>query len=727
MGQEEKSMGGFKLLAIRPLYNCDNNFSKKLKKGQVYKLYQDYKFFDDNRSEVDPKNENLKKKIYFVEKPKKKFSLFNTSNLDINISAIVGKNGSGKSSLIELFFAVIFLESVRSEILNLDHYIKDCISTCSILENDIKMNESNLTAIEQESDFENLKKKLLKIESLRGQLSEEESLKKSLLESQIFAQANKIYVEVYFEINNSIFFLTTARTGRRNIKSSNIKQFLLTKDNISEFFYSVSLNYSLYGLNSKDIGSWIERLFHKNDGYITPVVINPMRTNGEININTENYLAQNRILTNLVDNKLKQRQIIEGKVIDKIQFKIPSDKLLKCDYYFTLVPTFSPLNSPKKSLQFVKIDHQENHLFDTKVNQNILTFFGLDEIKIELSGINPETIKQYISQKIFKTARTYNEYRKFYSRHDSKTEIITDVKSFIDDLLKDDTHKTLKLRQLVNVLKFGVLSNQKEEELKLIFGITKKGGLNWKEGKLVLRFDDYVKIINYSLLRALNEGEFKQFSLNEFVPNAFFEPEFKFSGESNFQSLSSGEQQYYNAINTIVYHMLNLDSIPNHYTRVNVIFDEIELYFHPEFQRRFISDLLKSMKNLQLENIKEVNLIFSTHSPFILSDIPSSNIIRLKDGEPQSNAKQTFAANIYDLLKDDFFLENGVIGEFSKEIIEGILKANSEDIQSKLKLVELIGDPFLKTIIERQLNEKMSKKSQIESQIEILKNKLNKL
>jgi predicted ATP-binding protein involved in virulence len=245
----------------------------------------------------------------------------------------------------------------------------------------------------------------------------------------------------------------------------------------------------------------------------------------------------------------------------------------------------------------------------------------------------------------------------------------------------------------------------------------------WNNGVFKLNFRDYAKIINNAYERAVREDPSKKHDLIEFVPNAFFVPQVRFKGEGRFESLSSGEQQYYNAINTIVYHILNLDSISNHYTRVNILFDEVELYFHPEFQRTFISDLLQSLNNLKLDKIKEVNILFSTHSPFILSDIPSSNILRLIDGVPQDQSNETFAANIYDLLNDDFFLKDGVIGEFAKQKIKIILSKNvisEEDI----KVLELIGDPLLKSVVINQANAKINDDDLINRQIEKLKEKL---
>ena len=91
----------FKLLAIRPLEGCNEKFLKNLKPNQIYKFYDDYKFLDKNGNEILNSDEVTSityeptiPEIFFGE--------------NINISAFVGKNGSGKSSLIELLYVAMY-------------------------------------------------------------------------------------------------------------------------------------------------------------------------------------------------------------------------------------------------------------------------------------------------------------------------------------------------------------------------------------------------------------------------------------------------------------------------------------------------------------------------------------------------------------------------------------------------------------------------------------------
>ncbi|WP_375191132.1 hypothetical protein [Chryseobacterium sp.] len=100
----------FKLLAIRPLDGCNPKFLKNLEENRIYKFYNDYEFLDNDLKEITEFGKRNYKEVKQI-KPKENFyvpkNLFDQGKIKINISAIVGKNGSGKSALVELFIAFI--------------------------------------------------------------------------------------------------------------------------------------------------------------------------------------------------------------------------------------------------------------------------------------------------------------------------------------------------------------------------------------------------------------------------------------------------------------------------------------------------------------------------------------------------------------------------------------------------------------------------------------------
>jgi ABC-type polysaccharide/polyol phosphate transport system ATPase subunit len=93
----------FKIIAIRPLSKCDKNLLRVLSTNKVYQLYNNYTFnyqYGDERLDVIgvEKDKDPVQELY-------KINRGYGNGLSVSISAIVGENGSGKSSIIELFFA----------------------------------------------------------------------------------------------------------------------------------------------------------------------------------------------------------------------------------------------------------------------------------------------------------------------------------------------------------------------------------------------------------------------------------------------------------------------------------------------------------------------------------------------------------------------------------------------------------------------------------------------
>ena len=139
-----------------------------------------------------------------------------------------------------------------------------------------------------------------------------------------------------------------------------------------------------------------------------------------------------------------------------------------------------------------------------------------------------------------------------------------------------------------------------------------------------------------------------------------------------------------------------------------LLFDEVDLYLHPEWQRKLIDYIINDIKYIK-PNIK-IQIIYSTNSPITLSDMPISNVIFMKKDEThcivddQKHHKQTFASNIYSLFNDSFYLDKskGVIGEHAFNCLDRVIKILSkenllyEDKGYVNKLINIMGDPIIK-------------------------------
>ena len=133
-----------------------------------------------------------------------------------------------------------------------------------------------------------------------------------------------------------------------------------------------------------------------------------------------------------------------------------------------------------------------------------------------------------------------------------------------------------------------------------------------------------------------------------------------------------------------------------------LLIDEPDRALHPELARRFLDTLLKSVNECKDRNIQ---IVISSHSPFIVTDILPENVyaIDIEDGKRKIvNDKDTFATNIYYLLMDSFMLEN-TFGEYSYKQLDKILKllkgSNVIDLEQMEwigKIIDRIGEKTVK-------------------------------
>lgn len=150
-----------------------------------------------------------------------------------------------------------------------------------------------------------------------------------------------------------------------------------------------------------------------------------------------------------------------------------------------------------------------------------------------------------------------------------------------------------------------------------------------------------------------------------------------------------------------------------------VFIDEAETAFHPEWQRELIRRMILFFGVFAKD--WHVHLIFSTHSPILLSDVPSGNVVFLKKENNRlivknGDERKTFAANVFDLYRDSFFMEHGTIGAFAETKVNSLLKklrllgsreatySAPDELEEDLRLAKLIGDPFISHLVWRRLD-----------------------
>ena len=140
-----------------------------------------------------------------------------------------------------------------------------------------------------------------------------------------------------------------------------------------------------------------------------------------------------------------------------------------------------------------------------------------------------------------------------------------------------------------------------------------------------------------------------------------------------------------------------------------ILLDESELGYHPEWQRSFISLLVEFLDALKTTNnsISDFQILISTHSPILLSDIPkccTNYLQRSQDGRTvkveMGLETETFAANVFNLYRMSFFMEEGLVGKFAAKKINEILeRIDNGDMQGVWENIQLIGDERIREFL----------------------------
>ncbi len=213
-----------------------------------------------------------------------------------------------------------------------------------------------------------------------------------------------------------------------------------------------------------------------------------------------------------------------------------------------------------------------------------------------------------------------------------------------------------------------------------------------------------LKLKNSILFADINKKYIKDIeSLKGISKNIYMDEEY------DFMSLSTGEQRLMRFMADIYYcaNVLKKNDETNIF-----LFDEMDLSWHPEWQRKminYIHDIFKKITSLSENQNRKFNLIFTTHSPFILSDMPKDNVIFLNEGDnlTKNVDLKTFGANIHDLFNCGLFLKcdkSNTIGEFAanfikQDILKDIKKLNHNNQKQIEAKINLIGEPLIKNML----------------------------
>ncbi len=179
----------------------------------------------------------------------------------------------------------------------------------------------------------------------------------------------------------------------------------------------------------------------------------------------------------------------------------------------------------------------------------------------------------------------------------------------------------------------------------------------------------------------------------------------------NLSPLSAGEgavlgqfSEYYEALKFV--------------SKENVIvsIDEGELYMHPDWQRKYVNALFLFFSSFAKSRNLNFQILVTSHSPFLVSDIPKYNLVFMEKDEngfikiqPSGDHKPTLGGNIFELFQDGFYMKE-FIGEFAfNKINEAINFLNDKESTFKNlveveSFVKLIGEDIIRGELQRVID-----------------------
>lgn len=633
--------------------------------------------------------------------------LYDSDSISISISAIVGENGSGKSSILDMLIRTL-----------------NNVATAFLGEN------PQYAAAEHVHYIEYVYGSILFLQGDEIKRIDVEGRKIQLVHYRIYQGNGIAQNRAEYHVRNTELLLDAQNNNVENLLSRRTQ----SMRKLAEFFYTIVCNYSIYAYNPDDyweeytneeridkirpkqnylkypyLRCWLTGLFHKNDGYQMPLVLNPMRTNGVINAPKENRLAKERLQSMLFykEDNNKNSNYYPFRIINKdhVIVGLSLNDLRDENYIWTRDWMIEKGLFGIRSRLYRDFEWISNEIVD----------YLVDMEGIDTNGAKHKLACRYVVYKILKIGKNYKKYNKILSNLRKANCSLDLLHHHIDELLYDYSHITMKLRRTIMYL---------VSEM-------------YDDGRQVYKLQDIEEkaktfIADYNQFNVLPHRE-----LADFLPPPIFDIEFQIVKRENidengnyneqniipFWSLSSGERQIAYIISNFVYHVVNINSV--HYNEVdvvaklpllkykyiNVIFDEIELYFHPDLQRRFLFLIVEALKSIHIEYIEGINILLVTHSPFVLSDLPKSNVLALSRTN-EDVVGETFCANIQEMLGQNFFMEYSM-GKIAQKQVEEIfctynhiagnehIEISEEDWKRFSYVTSIVGDEYLHSSLSR--------------------------
>lgn len=620
------------------------------------KKYEDYSKYDEER------------KIFYLDLRQENNSLGLFKEHNLNITTIIGENGSGKSNILDVIFDIT--KNNQSKI-DYDYCLVITINEKLYY---CKSNKVSIETDEIEEISEELKQEFLWNTLIFRPFSKK--IKNDIDDKPLGYDFKHKFQN---KINNGFYYDRFDEKETTQVLATIYKKLnktLLINENRQLEFNSFRWEFSI-----SDCLSYMSDRLKRTAGELNDRAGYILFSNIENNVKKTFFEILKRIESFEIEKKTLNEDYIYKELFPKAYFYSAIFELATFIYHIDGLmkkEVFKKYPEDNKDYKILDKSYNESYSISNDIIQELVLKFEFKENIHTIEFIN--AIIEVINDRIIKDRM-----------------LSYDIDLKVLDIVMD------------NLQKYIYLLGDKKDYFDSLF--QKHFEYITNKSLFILRDDDSLKMDKLKDISFTTYSEYNE--LNDLLPSTFINQFFlinlynKKNTNYTFNDLSSGEQRILRFFSDLCYCGTNLKE------KHIYLFDEMDLSWHPEWQRKMIYYIMSVMKSYRQNAY--INILIATHSPFILSDMPKENVILITKKELYGNAEVskkelvTFGANIHSLFADSFFLKS-TVGEFAKNKIKEIMNllkdptTPSLDIKTTEKMkktIQEIGEPVIKNQLLR--------------------------
>lgn len=271
---------------------------------------------------------------------------------NINVMAIIGKNGAGKSSIVKIIFKLLFFQDQRNRLITHEAYLKKV--TTKLEHPDFKLSSGSKPR-RKEILQENQRKLISEINQIRKTLIDHNEQSKDAV--LILREGDEWY-KVGFQDSDSPMIYNNEPIKFRILAEMN--------------FLTIHFNYMLDSFYDGAEDEWVKSIYHKADGYQIPFLLEPYKNYNNkqvINLESIEYLNNQHILQ-LFGQLVKNEKITRFFNPTEIRLSVNKQKII------SKVRDSEDIPKNKKTPLLAEIDELFQNKDYRSIN-NIYLFFKL--------------------------------------------------------------------------------------------------------------------------------------------------------------------------------------------------------------------------------------------------------------------------------------------------------------------------------------------------------------